>query len=242
MDTLKLTADQRLESTPSPTAFDYGMAVAKVATIAFPFLAAGVTLMDIVTAPLRGKRFSDWCEGLRLRLNDLAQEVEGLTPEALATNDAFVSAFAQATQSALRTHENAKREALRNAVLNVSARTGPSEDKQILFPDFVDRFSALHLRILAFSENTEEYTGMWAKTGPGVIPVYQVICNALPDTNGEFQLVNAVVSELGRLGLIGVSSAAGPIPTFSKWITNLGEEFLRFIKKPQIAARAENGP
>ena len=82
---------------------------------------------------MRGKRFSDWCEELRLRLNDLGQKVDGLTPETLANDEAFVSAFAQATQSALRTHLKEKLDALRNAVLNVAVKMAPGDDLQTAF-------------------------------------------------------------------------------------------------------------
>lgn len=148
MDIPKLKPDPRLEPAPERTAFDYGLAIAKAGTLAFPFFGAGVTLLDLVTAPLRGKRLNDWCEELRLRLNELSQKVDGLTPETLATNDAFVSAFAQATQAALKSHQIEKLEALRNAVLNVAAGSAPDEDLQSIFLNLIDSFTPLHLRLL----------------------------------------------------------------------------------------------
>src|ERR1700688_4621178 len=111
MEKLNLNPDTRLAPAPARSALDYGLAVAQVGGIAFPFGGAGVKLFDLVTAPLRGKRMSDWCEELRLRLNELSQKIEGLTPEALAASDPFVSAFAQATQSALKTHQAEKLQA-----------------------------------------------------------------------------------------------------------------------------------
>jgi len=66
MENLNLKPDSQLEPAPGRTAFDYSLAVAKVGTLAFPFFGAGVTLFDLVTASLRGKRLSDWCEELRL--------------------------------------------------------------------------------------------------------------------------------------------------------------------------------
>jgi hypothetical protein len=146
MDALKLKPDPLLEAAPEPTAFDYGMAAAKVGAIAFPFFGAGVMLLDLVTAPLRGKRLSDWCEDLRLRLNELSQKVDGLSPATLATDDAFISAFAQATQAALKTHQTEKLQALRNAVLNVAIKRMPFEDKQLIFLNLVDRFAPTHLQ------------------------------------------------------------------------------------------------
>ncbi|MDQ2839906.1 MAG: hypothetical protein M3Y72_02470 [Acidobacteriota bacterium] len=94
-----------LEPAPESTAFDHALAVAKVGALAFPFLGSGIALFDLIAAPLRGKRITDWCEQLRLRLNNLSDEVKGLTPEKLADNEEFISAFAHAAQAATRTHQ-----------------------------------------------------------------------------------------------------------------------------------------
>ncbi len=71
MEKLNLTPNPRLEPAPGKTAFDYGVVIAQVGAIAFPTVLPGVKLFDLVTAPFRGKRMSDWCEELRLRLNEL---------------------------------------------------------------------------------------------------------------------------------------------------------------------------
>jgi hypothetical protein len=124
MQKLSLTPDPQLEPAPDPTAFDHAMTAAKVGGIAFapafPFLGAGVAFIDLLTAPLRGKRMNDWCEEFRLRFNDLSRKIEGLTWEKLEKDEAFFSSFAQATQAAIKTHQKEKLEALRNAVLNVA--------------------------------------------------------------------------------------------------------------------------
>ena len=51
-----------------------------------------------------------------------------------------MSVVLQATQAALRTHQAEKLEALRNAVLNVAAGKGPSDDMQMVFLSFIDSF------------------------------------------------------------------------------------------------------
>ena len=117
IEPLNLNPSPDLEPAPGRTAFDWGLSTAKAGTLIFPFLGPGITLFDLLTGPKRGKRMSDWCEDLRQRLNDLSRKVNGLTFEKLADSDAFVSAFAQATTAALKTHQKEKLEALRNAVL-----------------------------------------------------------------------------------------------------------------------------
>jgi hypothetical protein len=51
----------------------------------------------------------------------LHRRIDKLTPEALSKDEVFVSALAQATQAAMRTHEPEKREALKNGIVHVAA-------------------------------------------------------------------------------------------------------------------------
>ena len=76
MEKLNLNPDHQLEPAPESTAFDRALTAAKVGALAFPFLGAGVAFIDLLTAPLRGKRMNDWCEEFRLRFNDLSQKVD----------------------------------------------------------------------------------------------------------------------------------------------------------------------
>lgn len=123
MSILKLDPDEPLEPAPGKTALDHGLAVAKAASVLLPFLGPSVALFDLITAPSRGKRFSAWCEELRLGFNDLSQKINVLAasrvatvgttptppvaavpppsakldPEVLAQDEAFISALAQAS-------------------------------------------------------------------------------------------------------------------------------------------------
>jgi hypothetical protein len=76
--------------------------------------------------------------------------VTGLTPDSLAANDAFISAFAHATQAALITHQKEKLDALRNAVANVAVGNAPSEDLQTRSLNLVDSFTPKHLQALDY--------------------------------------------------------------------------------------------
>jgi len=213
-------SDSRLAQAPEPTAFDYSLVLAKIGALAFPFLGTGITLFDLVTAPLRNKRFTDWCEQLRLRLNELSQKVDGLTPQALATNDAFISAFAQATQAVIRTHQKEKLEALRNAVLNVAVAKAPSEDMQLMFLNLVDSFTPIHLQILASIQSRNRATITHLRDRRDEAD--QAICD-LRDRG----LINDTRPYAAR----GRDSPDGLL--YFDWdITNMGKQFFNFIKAP----------
>lgn len=82
-----------------------------------------------------------WLEKLAEIVTELQQQVDGLTPETLAANDVFVTVAMQASQVAIRNHQNEKIKALRNAVLNVGLPNPPEEDEQLIFVRLVDQLT-----------------------------------------------------------------------------------------------------
>jgi hypothetical protein len=216
-----------LEPAPDPTAFDYGMTIAKVGAIALPFVGSGVALFDLITAPLRGKRFNDWCERLRVGVNELSETVEGLTPEKLAASEEFNSAFAQAAQAAIKTHQEEKLDALRNAVLNVAAGTAPEDHFQAFYLSLIDTLTPTHLRMLRHFKGQQSVkiidSPEWLKSNVAAQIAKDLLDRGLlgsgpghhvtPDRN---QLI------IGRDGVY----------TFHAAPTLLGNEFLSFITNP----------
>ncbi len=96
--------------------------------------------------------------------------VAGLTPEALSKNEAFVSALAQATQSAMKTNSE-KLEALRNAVLNIALGNSPADDLQAIFLNLVDSFTTVHLQLLRLYLHPNS----WIETGFGESVIIQAL-------------------------------------------------------------------
>ena len=227
MEKLNLNPRARVEPAPERTAVDYAMAVAQLGGMAFPFLGPGVALVDLITSPMRGKRFSDWCEDIRVHLNDLHQKVDGLTPESLANNDAFFSAFAQATQSAIRTHQQEKLEALRNAVLSVAAGTAPEEYLQSVFLNLVDSFTVTHLRLLVLF-NTRRQVRIadapeWLKSGIGFQLAKELMDRGLLETQSHLT-IDPHKLIVGKDGVY----------TFHAQLAGLGNQFLSFISEPKV--------
>jgi len=107
-----------------------------------------VVFENVFSAPIE-KRKQAWLEELAEVVTELQRRVEGLTPERLAANDAFVTVAMQASQVAIRNHQNAKLEALRNAILNSGMPNPPEEDEQLIFVRLIDQLTPWHLRLLA---------------------------------------------------------------------------------------------
>jgi len=255
MEKLNLRPNSQLATVPEQGAIDYGIAVAKVATLAFPFLGPAVTLIDLLTAPARGRRMSDWCEEFRVRFNDMSQRVDGLTPEELTKNEAFISAFAQATQAALKTHQKEKLEALKNAVISVALGKEPDPNRHQQFLTLLDRFSETHLIVLRFLNDPESHLRKQGKTVPFIVQgipkllVNNLICDAMPSlrissteerTATSFQFIELILGDLVSARLVALErlNDTWAVPAFSsrpggapvqKMATHLGEDFLAFI-------------
>lgn len=249
MDELKLTPDTLVEPPPAETAFDYSLAVAKAATIMLPFLGQAVTLFDLITAPARGKRLADWYEQLRVAINDLSQRIEGLTPEKLATDDQFVSAVLRASLSVVRTHQAEKLDALRNAVLNIAIGGETNADRQTVFLELIDRFTPLHLALLKFFQDPDGYIRakcIEIRPERENQPIYLLVLDCLPNTCEHLmsplkerdaalpQFLDNVVIALAEAALItpDLKNAYQKPPSYPRWTTHLGDDFLDFIASP----------
>ena len=105
-------------SLPEPTKGDAAIARAGLGAIPVGGAAAIELLNAIVTPPLERRR-QEWMERIGNALKRLEEE-KGIILEKLQNNDAFVDIALQASQTALRTSQEEKLDALKNAVLNSS--------------------------------------------------------------------------------------------------------------------------
>lgn len=236
------SGSSHLEPEPEPRAVDYFAALLKLGISAIPDWGSPASeLFGILTAPLLGKRRDEWFEELRIRFNELSAKVESMTMESLARNEEFVSVIVQATQSAVKTHQERKIEALRNAVLNVASGQAPTFEKQAIFLQYVEKFQPLHLELLSFMEDPKKFGANWMRHHVGSTSVYEVIYTVFPSLAGQFQLINLGVVDLHAAGFIAahISGAMTPVPGFDNWATSQGEEFLKFIREPEFATPAK---
>jgi len=130
------------------TAGDWMHAIAKAAVSAVPVVGSPAAEMFgfLVVAPA-SKRRDEWLRTVWERLVAIESRIPGLI-EALPSNEEFVSAALHATQMAMRSHQNEKLTALRNAVVNVAAGIAPSADRQLMFLAWVDAFTPMHIAFL----------------------------------------------------------------------------------------------
>jgi hypothetical protein len=155
--------DGKVPPKPEPSAVDWFATVVTASMSAIPHWSAAPAafIFSVITATVLGARRDDWLEELRLELNEMNRKIAVLTPEALSTNQVFISALVQATQAANRTHEPEKREALKNGVVHVaigqvteSEKISPADpivtrsDVELMFLNMIDGFTPTHFQVL----------------------------------------------------------------------------------------------
>lgn len=196
-----------------------------------------VVFENFFTSPLE-RRKEAWLQ----QLADIVKEVEGrvaeLTPEKLAQNEAFVTVAMQASQIALRNHQQAKLEALRNAVLNAALPNPPQEDEQMIFLRLIDQLTPWHLKVLSVLDNPVQWMARhgvanpgWGAGGPST-----VLEHCLPDLRGQRETYDQIVRDLQSEGLLGQGQFLHVTMTGGGMVgsrtTDRGKRFIRFITSP----------
>lgn len=231
------------------SAGDAAMEVGKAIISAIP--GAGgplqVLLENVFSAPIE-KRKQAWLEQLADVVADLQKRVAGLTPERLAANEAFITVAMQATQIAVRNHQQEKLQALRNAILNSALPGPPQEDEQMIFLRLIDQLTPWHLRFLALFNNPVEWMERNTIGYPGwsLGGVSTVIEHCFPNLRGQRDTYDQIIRDLQSEGLIMQGQFVHITMTGGGMVesrtTERGKRFIKFITAParwHAAARLE---
>jgi len=184
---------------------DAAHAVVKAVAGMVPIAGSALTvLLETVLAPPLERRREKWFRMLGAAVEQLQQRVEGLSPEALSANEVFITVVAQATQVALRTHQDEKLNALKAAVLNAGLPNPPADDLQLMYVRFLDELSPWHIRVLDLFSGPEQwmqrngiqYPG-WGMGGPST-----VIEHCFPELRNQREFYEQIVRDLQSRGLV----------------------------------------
>jgi hypothetical protein len=169
--------DEKL-SVPKKSAGDLVHAVTKAGLSAIPVVGGpAVELFQLVLQPPLEKRREAWMARVGDAIAKL--EADGLQLESLRENEEFVSVVMQASQIAIRTHQEEKLEMLRNAVVNVATGQTTDEALHTMFLNFVDAFTGWHVSILRLFQSP--------RAPPGIMTggLSHVLENSFPELRGQ---------------------------------------------------------
>lgn len=212
---------------PKETGKDYVHTAIKTALGEVPL--AGGALAEIFSAVIESpfqKRKIEWMH----RVVDAIEELQekGLKVDELRENEQFISAVFYASHLAMKTHQEDKLQALKNAIMNIAEGVETDEAIQQIYLNYIDQFTVLHIKILRFAlSRTVPPNVMMGSLRPILVSTY-------PELDRKEGLVTQIWKELYNSGLISVDSLQGGLSSQGlgqKFTTQLGDNFLRFIEE-----------
>ena len=210
-----------------------GAAASFVVPLSGPVVQA--LLKKCVQAPLEVRRTA-WFNMVGEGLRELQDRFEGFDPDQLAENQEFVSVVAETTRIAMATHRAEKLEALRSVVLNVAAGVHLADVLQGAFLGYVDRFSALHLKVLKMLSNPAAVPAMAARAENMMTGSLGVLFEAaLPELGSNNSLLARVVADLSQERLTNGATLNAMMTgsgLLEKRTSEFGDSFLKFITSP----------
>jgi len=196
------------------SAGDYAHAGVKAGLSTAPFLGGPLAeFFSLVVAPPLEKRRTEWLIEIFTRLKLVEEKVEGFKIENLAQNEVFISTLLYATQAAMRTHQQEKLEALRNAVINSALRPPVDENLQLMFLNIVDRYTPWHLVILQLLDNPSLYGKRHEIKYPSLTSggnLGTLIELTFPELNKKQEFYDQIVKEMISNGLLQQPTKPNP--------------------------------
>lgn len=187
--------------------------------------------------PPMAKRRTEWMVQVTDALNEIYDS--GLVTESdLQHNEQFFTTLVNASNAAVRNHEKAKLEALKNAVLNSALPNSPDDTKQQLFLNLIETCTSWHLSLLSLFQGPEA----WAERNNHCFPnfhmggISSVIESAYPELSNQSELYQLVWKDLYRNGLLNTDSLGTTMSAsgmLAKRTTSFGDEFVNFISCPE---------
>jgi len=223
---------------PKSTKADVGHKIVKAGLSAIPIVGgpAAELFASLVLPPLERRR-QEWMEEIGEELGKL-QEERKIDFEVLRNDEEFVDTILQATQVALRNHQQEKRDALRNAVLNTAVGNTPGESLRQMFLSNVDDFTEWHLRILVLFHNPSAWFKSQNREPPNLYAggLSSVLENAFPAMRNARPIYDQIWADLHSRGLVNTGdlhvtmTGAGLL---QRRTSDLGARFVAFIREQQ---------
>lgn len=136
---------------PEASSGDIIHSVTKIGLSVIPiFGGPAAEIFSAVIAPPLAKRRDKWMCSIVKEFEKLQQKFDGFSIDSLFQDEAFLTVLLNATQIAIRNHEEEKLTMLKNAVMNTALSSDTDDDKKIFFINMSDGFTAHHIRILKF--------------------------------------------------------------------------------------------
>jgi hypothetical protein len=221
---------------PKPGIGDYTITAVKTGVQFVPLIGGPLAeLIGAIGGPLERRRDA-FLEALVREVRRLSGELEGVTAASFYQSDAFISAVMTALPAALRTSEEEKLQALRNAVLNAAIRFDVDEEVRLWFVRLTDDLSLPHLLVLRALDERPVFPDSWDLTNRLISPRDWVLLN-YPQLADPPWVFWGIVEDLRARGLVprearGLATTPHPNTEFNPLTSQLGRRYLEFVRSP----------
>jgi hypothetical protein len=218
------------------TKSDVLYAAVKAGLGSIPVLGSAATeLFGLVVTPPLDKRRQEW-------MNEVAEKLKALEENnkidfiSLSQNEQFIDTIIQATSFAIKTSEQEKIAALKNAVINTALNESPAKTKSQIFLNLVDTFTAWHIKILTFFDNPRLWFTKSGQSPPNLMmgSMFSVLISAFPSLAGQDELVDVIWNDLHDAGFhqsSGLKTMMSGDGTLAERTSQLGKEFIHYISE-----------
>lgn len=203
--------------------------VVKAATSPIPVGGSLVaSVIDEVKSRTMQKRQDEWMNMIEERLGTLEIDFNSI-----GDNEYFTTAIIKATELAVKTAENEKREYLANAVINAITFTA-EESVLMIYMEMLEKYTVWHLQVLSHFYNPEHGIGRGNESmGAADSPLYR----RYPHMVQRKDVVDKIVIDLQNEGMLTSGSYWHSSMTsngiYAKRTTALGDGFLKFIMREE---------
>lgn len=222
---------------PESDARDIAHLAARAGISSIPVVGgAGVELFSAIVQPPLERRRNEWMREVGDALRRL-EDNHGVNLEELRDNDVFIDAVLTASQIAMRTSQEEKHRALRNAILSAALPHPPEESRQQFFLHLVDIFTVWHIRLLKLFQNPEEWFAENDREWPNISSggLASILEAAYPELRGERAFYDQIWKDINTYGLTrteGLHSMMSVNGLKARRASELGNEFLEYIETP----------
>lgn len=219
-----------------PIKEDVLYATVKAGLGSIPILGSAASeLFGLVVTPPLDKRRQKWMNEVAEKIKIL-EENNQIDFQSLSQNEQFIDTVIQATSIAIKTSDQEKLSALKNAVVNIALNDTVEKTKSQIFLNLIDSFTVWHLTILTFFDNPKIWFDKNGQTPPNLMmgSMFSVLKSAFPSLSNQEELVDLIWNDLLNAALHstnGLKTTMSGNELLAERTTRLGKEFIQFISE-----------
>lgn len=214
---------------------DYVHSLAKTSLSFIPVVGGAISeVFNLIISEPLSKRRDEWLIKIYNELKQLEEKVESFNIENLKDDDLFISILLKASQMVLKNHQEEKKEALCNAVINTAKTIAIEENEQMIFLNYINELTVWHIKILQYLNNPSK---MFSEQGLSKENYYMgapitPLLDYFTELSNREDFVKIIVKDLYNKNLItvdGLYTMMAEEGMFASRTSEFGKKFINYI-------------